>query len=114
MPSRYKRVLDKATGKHYYYDKETKETVSELYVLRCKSRNMGRGHVEFCGTFPRRKHEVVRYPLLVFSPFQRDVPTSEHKARFKRRRLSSVWKQHRRCVLHRNRPGSCILLPPPP
>lgn len=38
MPSRYKRVLDKATGKHYYYDKETKETVSELYVLRCKSR----------------------------------------------------------------------------
>jgi len=30
VPSRYKRVLDKATGKHYYYDKETKETVSEL------------------------------------------------------------------------------------
>lgn len=33
MPSRYKRVLDKATGKHYYYDKETKETVSgPIYV----------------------------------------------------------------------------------
>lgn len=27
VPSRFKRVLDKATGKHYYYDKETKETV---------------------------------------------------------------------------------------
>lgn len=26
MPSRYKKVLDKATGKHYFYDKETKET----------------------------------------------------------------------------------------
>ncbi|CAM9191761.1 unnamed protein product, partial [Ectocarpus sp. 6 AP-2014] len=25
-PSRFKRVLDKATGKHYYYDRETKET----------------------------------------------------------------------------------------
>lgn len=26
VPSRFKRVLDKATGKHYYYDRETKET----------------------------------------------------------------------------------------
>ncbi|CAM9256660.1 unnamed protein product [Scytosiphon promiscuus] len=26
VPSRYKRVLDKATGKHYYYDRETRET----------------------------------------------------------------------------------------
>lgn len=25
-PSRFKRVLDKATGRHYYYDKETRET----------------------------------------------------------------------------------------
>lgn len=26
VPSRFKRVLDKATGRHYYYDKETRET----------------------------------------------------------------------------------------
>lgn len=26
VSSRFKRVLDEATGRHYYYDKETRET----------------------------------------------------------------------------------------
>lgn len=35
VPSRFKRVLDKATGKHYYYDKETKETVRSKFARNC-------------------------------------------------------------------------------
>lgn len=48
VPSRFKRVLDKATGKHYYYDKETKETVRFEFVLTRVDSTQWRRTVTVC------------------------------------------------------------------